>query len=41
MEQILTLQQPTFSWFTLLIETIENWFVKKTCPAEENYFLIN
>jgi hypothetical protein len=41
MEQILTLQQPGFSWFRLLIETIENWFVKKTCAEEENYFLIN
>lgn len=41
MEQVPTLPHPATSWFTLLIETIENWFVKKTCAEEENYFLIN
>ena len=41
MEQIRSLQPPVTNWFRLLIETIENLFVKKNCPTEENYFLIN
>jgi hypothetical protein len=41
MEQILSLQQPATNWFSLLMARIENWLMKKTCPEEENYFLIN
>jgi hypothetical protein len=41
MEQGLSFQASAPGWLRILIESIQNWWLKKTCPEEENYFLIN